>query len=357
MVVCSSSGIVGGPFAPPAGSILLLAAIAAGLLGACATPQRPEGSASEPVSVPPQSERAPAPPLPRVQRGGGYYLDDGPGDDPPSDLDAIPDAEPRIEPLHRYANNPYSVFGKDYVPERRLVSSKRRGIGSWYGRRFHGQKTSSGETYDMYAMTAAHPTLPIPSYARVTNPANGRSVVVRVNDRGPFHAGRIIDLSYTAAYKLGYVQNGSTLVEVESLMPGKTWRVAEGGREAPATPPARAAAEPPVPVPAGADGPDPIAQLAAAAEEGRVAELLAGARGATTWLQLAAFSSQDGAESFRARVRAVLGGQAERMHIEPGGGKYRLQLGPYSSAADAERVAKRIREAFELKPLVVRRGT
>jgi rare lipoprotein A len=111
---------------------------------------------------------------------------------------------PKPEPLHRFANNPYSVFGRDYVPLRELKPYKARGIGSWYGRRYHGQKTSSGEIYDMYAMTAAHPILPIPSYVRVTNPANGKSVVVRINDRGPFHAGREIDLSWTAAYKLGY---------------------------------------------------------------------------------------------------------------------------------------------------------
>jgi rare lipoprotein A len=96
------------------------------------------------------------------------------------------------------------------VPLRELKPYKGRGIGSWYGRRYHGQKTSSGEIYDMYAMTAAHPILPIPSYVRVTNPANGKSVVVRINDRGPFHAGREIDLSWTAAYRLGYTGQGST---------------------------------------------------------------------------------------------------------------------------------------------------
>ena len=127
---------------------------------------------------------------------------------------------PRIEPLHRYANRPYRVFGKDYRPLASLQPFRQRGMASWYGKRFHGKPTSSGEKYDMYKMTAAHPTLPIPSYARVTNLANGRSVVVRVNDRGPFHAGRVIDLSYVAAHRLGYIGAGSAQVEVEAIVPG-----------------------------------------------------------------------------------------------------------------------------------------
>jgi rare lipoprotein A len=153
---------------------------------------------------------------------GGYYKDDGPHAQPPSGLEAVPDAVPRIEPLHRYANRPYRVFGKDYRPLASLQPFRQRGMASWYGKRFHGKPTSSGEKYDMYKMTAAHPTLPIPSYARVTNLANGRSVVVRVNDRGPFHAGRVIDLSYVAAHRLGYIGAGSAQVEVEAIVPGSS---------------------------------------------------------------------------------------------------------------------------------------
>jgi rare lipoprotein A len=153
---------------------------------------------------------------------GGYYKDDGPHERPPAGLDAIADATPRAEPLHRYANRPYTVFGKGYRPLSSVQPFRQRGMASWYGKRFHGQKTSSGEPYDMYKMTAAHPTLPIPSYARVTNLANGRSVVVRINDRGPFHAGRVIDLSYVAAHKLGYIAAGSAQVEVEAIVPGSS---------------------------------------------------------------------------------------------------------------------------------------
>jgi len=149
---------------------------------------------------------------------GGYYKDDGPGERVPAN---VADAVPRAEPLHKFANRPYKALGKEYVPMTSLQPFRQRGVASWYGKRYHGQKTSSGEIYDMYAMTAAHPTLPIPSYARVTNVANGKTVVVRINDRGPFLSGRIIDLSYAAAHKLGYVGAGSAQVEVESIIPGR----------------------------------------------------------------------------------------------------------------------------------------
>jgi rare lipoprotein A len=152
---------------------------------------------------------------------GGYYKDDGPPDKVPSDLAQVADARPRWEPLHRYANRPYEVLGRKYTPFTGLRPYKERGIASWYGKRFHGKRTSSGEHYDMYAMTAAHRLLAIPSYARVTNLGNGRSVVVRINDRGPFQDGRLIDLSFAAAYKLGYVGQGSARVEVEAIIPSQ----------------------------------------------------------------------------------------------------------------------------------------
>ena len=150
---------------------------------------------------------------------GGYYKDDGPGANPPSNLASIPDASPRSEPLHKYANRPYEVFGRKYVPLASVQPYHQRGVASWYGKRFHGQKTASGETYDMYAMTAAHPILPIPSYARVTSVRTGKQVIVRINDRGPFHSNRAIDLSYAAAYRLGLIGTGSGEVEIEAIVP------------------------------------------------------------------------------------------------------------------------------------------
>jgi rare lipoprotein A len=149
-----------------------------------------------------------------------------PRDSAPSrDIDhtRVPDAVPRQEPLSKYGNPAaYEVDGRRYSVLKTASGYRERGVASWYGTKFHGSRTSSGETYDMYAMTAAHKTLPIPSYVEVTNLDNGRKVVVRVNDRGPFHAGRIIDLSYVAAKKLGIAGNGTGNVEVRAIEPGRT---------------------------------------------------------------------------------------------------------------------------------------
>lgn len=142
---------------------------------------------------------------------------DGPAAVTPPGLEQVPDAEPRIEPLRIGGpNKPYEVLGRWYAPAATDIAWRERGLASWYGAGFHGRPTANGEVYDMFAMTAAHKTLPIPSYARVRNPANGREVVVRINDRGPFVDGRVIDLSYTAALRLG-VLGGVAPVEVERI--------------------------------------------------------------------------------------------------------------------------------------------
>ena len=237
---------------------------------------------------------------------GAYYKDDGPGANPPPDLAAIPDAVPKPEPLHRFANRPYQVFGKDYLPVTNAAPFRQTGIGSWYGRRFHGAPTSSGEPYDMYAMTAAHPTLPIPSYARVTNLANGRSVVVRINDRGPFHADRIIDLSYTAAWKLGYVEAGSARVEVEPVVAGEVRPVQE-----------------------------------------------AKAAGGALFVQLGAFSAREAAEDFRARIARELAWLQDTIQVVAGGTLFRLHLGPYRTQDDARSIADRIQSELGLRPMIV----
>lgn len=176
------------------------------LAGCASIPGGPVHSPAPPIGTPT------APPTPPTGR-------DGPPDSPPPNLADVPDASPRIEPIKDAgANKPYEIAGRRYTPLAAEAPYQQRGLASWYGRKFHGRTTASGERYDMYAMTAAHPTLPIPSYARVRNPANGREVVLRINDRGPFHGGRIIDLSYTAALKLG-VLHGVAPVEVERLTP------------------------------------------------------------------------------------------------------------------------------------------
>ena len=253
-------------------------------------------------------------------RGGAYYKDDGPGANPPPNLDQIADAEPRIEPLNAAANRPYEVFGKRYVPFDSLRPFHQRGIATWYGRRFNGKLTSSGERYDMYAMTAAHKRLPIPSYARVTNLANGRSVVVRINDRGPFHSGRVIDLSYAAAHKLGYVGAGSAMVQVDSIVPGS-----------------RAEASPaPAPRPA----PEAAPRTVAAEPSG-------------VYLQLGAFSARASAENFRVNVYRKLTWLSEAIHVLASGGLYKLHLGPYRSADQARSVAQRIESELNFKPVFV----
>lgn len=127
------------------------------------------------------------------------------------------DPSPKAEPLSRGGNNPYNIFGIDYAPQTQLTEFSEVGIASWYGNKFHGHLTSNGERYNMFSMTAAHKTLPLPSYVRVTNLENNQSAIVRVNDRGPFHQDRIIDLSYSAAYKIGMLQRGTARVKVELL--------------------------------------------------------------------------------------------------------------------------------------------
>lgn len=273
-----------------------------------------------------------------LKRGGGFYKDDGPADDIPDGLDDIPDAEPKWEPLHRPALKPYMVLGREYVPNTSVQPYRTRGIASWYGKKFHGQKTSIGEPYDMFAMTAAHPTLALPSYVRVTSVQSGRAVVVRVTDRGPFHADRVIDLSYTAAYKLGLIDGGSGLVEVEAIVPGG--------------PAATAYAQVMPPPPAERDE---IAELARRlADEERIEPTSVAAevpRG--IYLQLGAFANADNAEGLRNHLARELDWLTETMRIQAGGGMHRVHLGPYANRGDADRVAERIRAALGYKPTVV----
>jgi rare lipoprotein A len=241
---------------------------------------------------------------------------------PAATLDAIPDAVPRVEVLHRFANRPYSVFGRDYVPATSLRPYKERGTASWYGRKFHGAKTSIGESYDMYAMTAAHPTLPLPSYARVTSLATGKSVIVRVNDRGPFLHGRVIDLSYVAAHRIGIAQRGSGDVEVEAILPGETRVIA-------------AAPLPPVTTP-------PTSPLSPAAVESIPVQRAAGGFA----VQLGAFASNANAQNFLEHVQNQLATAGVEPKIRQGNGLFRVYVGPYVEREEARQVAQRLETAF-----------
>ncbi len=301
---------------------------------------------------------------------GGYYLDDGPGDNPPADLDSIPDAIPRDEPLRPANKRPYAALGKSYTPMTTLASYRERGIASWYGRRYHGQKTASGEPYDMYTMTAAHTTLPLPSYARVTNIQNGKSVVVRVNDRGPFHSDRLIDLSYTAAYKLGVLDGGSGWVEVESILPGagSSMQIASvpapGPNSAPQptlipttirekTAPRLLAIEPPngeaipdlfeaaySPPPAGTSVPG-AADASATPDTGGI------------YLQLGAFSAYDNADNFITHMRAELPSLTNILGIVSKDGMFKVHAGPYPDHAVARQAADKIAQALSIKPMLL----
>jgi rare lipoprotein A len=268
-------------------------------------------------------------------------MDDGPGVNPPN-IDAISDAQPRAEALLARANRPYVVFGQNYLPMVSLAPFRQRGFASWYGRKFHGQKTSSGEIYDMYAMTAAHPTLPIPSFVRVTHARSGKSVVVRVNDRGPFLQKRVIDLSYAAAAKLGYVNAGSAEVELELITQF------EGGV---ASDTARA-------------GPKVVASEVVKAETASEPTSLAieTVIAATTsipatgiYLQLGAFGSQDLADTTRDRIQRQLENVSEPLKVVKEGALFKLHLGPYSSRESAAVIAERIRVSTEFKPFTVQR--
>lgn len=281
---------------------------------------------------------------------GGYYLNDGPGDNPPANIEQIPDAVPRVEPLRAATMRPYTVMGQTYTPMTRLVPYKQRGIASWYGRRYHDQKTSSGEIYDMYGMSAAHTILPIPSYARVTNIANNKSVVVRVNDRGPFHSDRLIDLSYTAAYKLGVLSGGSAMVEVELILPDagtpSTGNVATVPVEKPLAPPPAQAASTTVAIPLAKPEPLIATPVMAVTAEPEVKGM---------FLQLGAFGSQENAENYLARLRMQVDWLASSLHVYSKDGLYRVHAGPYANQADARAAADKLNQALGIKAVVTTR--
>jgi rare lipoprotein A len=316
----------------------------------CLLPLLLAACSSSPLA-PARSEHAPAHPVKRTENAkgmpvsppagsgrGGYYLDDGPGENIPPNLTDIPDAEPRVEPYIKGPNKPYSVFGKAYAPLTDATTPfKQRGTGTWYGKKFNGQKTASGEFYDMYKMTAAHPTLPLPSYARVTNLKTGAQVIVRVNDRGPFHSSRIIDLSYTAALKLGYIGSGSSQLEVERILPEEITRMAA----------ARQAGQPAAVVtgPVEVSGPSSATALppaesqmqaiaASAAQDAASASAPGLASG--FYLQFGAYSQEANAQTARAALMKSLWDLVPSLEAVQVNGLYRLFAGPYISRAAAQ---------------------
>lgn len=258
--------------------------------------------------------------------GGGYYKDDGPGSNIPADIESIPDAVPRIE-NHAYANfRPYVVFGQRYVPVQENQPYRQVGVASWYGRKFHGQKTANGETYDMYAMTAAHPTLPIPSYVRVTGAATGKAVIVRVNDRGPFHSSRIIDLSYVAAAKLGLIGPGSGQVIVEAI----TNDDIRNGR-----------------IPRTATAPSPLTTSPPPTQNVRFTPNSDG-----VFLQFGAFSSLDNAQALAQRINQQSDGITTSASVHNRDNLYKVRIGPFNSRTEAVNAAFALQAATGLSAAI-----
>jgi rare lipoprotein A len=311
-------------------------------------------------TVPQRKAATPGP----ATSSGGYLPGDGPGKDIPVNLDAIPDAVPKVEPLHPYANRPYIALGKTYTPMTVVGNFRERGIASWYGKKFNGQRTSSGDIYDMYTMTAAHPTLPLPSYARVTNLTNHKSVIVRINDRGPFMKDRIIDLSYTAAYKLDLIANGSAEVEVEGINPNVKVNTISASTvqsqplesSAPVNLdvlPAAASAVAAAPVAAVASSIPaiPVAAPATAGTQPGAIDSLASSD-TVVYLQLGAFKTQDAAEAYLAKMRSKLGDNGKQLKLSTKDGLVRVHIGPYASQSEARSSADSMEAKLGFKPMV-----
>ncbi len=274
----------------------------------------------------------------RASGKGGYYLDDGPGDNPPADIDSIPDAQLKTETLLARPNQPYTALGKKYVPMTSYAPYVKEGVASWYGRRYHGKKTSSGEIYDMYAMTGAHPTLPIPSYVRVTNPANKRSVIVRINDRGPFKHDRLIDLSYAAAYKLRLVGQGSGHVQIEWIDTSP-----EALRKINAPQTALAAPVEITPIAYNTSEPTVIKSAPKNIMDNDAA---------TYYVQVGAFKNELNGELLQKKIISLdLAGDAAVTNVY-NDGLYRVKLGPFGSRQEANASAVKIRKQLNTSAIV-----
>ncbi|MDR5891876.1 septal ring lytic transglycosylase RlpA family protein [Halomonas mongoliensis] len=287
--------------------------------------------------------------------GGRYAMSGDAYPVAPPDVSRVPDAVPRLEPLSRGGNrSTYEVWGKTYsvLPDARGYA--RQGTASWYGEKFHGYATSNGEIYDMYKMTAAHRSLPLPSFVRVTSLENGRSVIVRVNDRGPFHNDREIDLSYAAAARLDILDRGTGRVKVEAI-DVEQWLAENGGAEgrarngaAPVAPPARQAA--------GQVAAAPASPAAASPADGRPADgrpadgrpadgSPADGRPAERrpiYLQIAALGSAESARALQSRLEAEL---SRPVRVAASAGTHRVQVGPLASADQVEPLRGELRRA------------
>ena len=311
----------------------LFAAMVFSVLAGCMhrAPSRPSGNAPPPPGAPPAA----------APRNGGRYSQDRdstPGG-PPPDLNRIPEPQPKVEPRSQYGNkSPYTVLGESYRVLPSASGYVERGIASWYGNKFHGYTTSTFEKYDMYAYSAAHKTLPLPSYARVTNLENGRSVVVRVNDRGPFVQNRIVDLSYVAAVKIGVWPKGTAMVEVRAInpdAPDESFRDSPERAESAACPDSATPSRSPGRSARGRcilhrDGVD-------SAAPGKTPKPL-------LYLQVGAYGDRANAESAAAKLRAARLGDVRIVAAQVGGRSVqRVRLGPIRDVDEADRLTPQVR--------------
>jgi len=274
----------------------------------------------------------------KAKKSGGYYLDDGPGDNPPANIDAIPDAVPRVETLLVRANKPYVALGNSYTPMTEYQPYKKRGVASWYGKRYHGQKTSAGEVYDMYGMTGAHTVLPLPSYVRVTNPENQKSVIIRINDRGPFHSDRLIDLSYAASYKLGLAGKGSGIVDVEAIDPRKFVQNAPPASAPKAMPPTEASSV--IESTSSSTSPSTQGKLTPPPVSG-------------AFVQVGAFKSAENAELLSRKITGQNLVENTPVNSWYNQGIHRVRIGPYANRSEAELAAAKVKKALGLNTYIV----
>lgn len=295
---------------------------------------------------------------------------DGPPLSVPPNLADLPDVVPQVEPIRQGGpNKPYVVQGQSYEPLQGDVEWSEKGGASWYGNKFHGRRTASGELYSMYGLTAAHKTLPIPSYVRVRNVRNGKEVIVRVNDRGPFISGRVIDLSYAAAIKLDIAAAGVGQVEIARLtfdeIRSGAWQRGTVLDPEPMHQATRSL-QPERPMLASPEGAlpsdDPLlgggamtsgSQASASTKVPAARAHTPAARG--FWVQLAALSRRDGVDKLQQRIADQLSGLLPLLAVFHESPHYKLQAGPYASKQEAQQAARQVREALQLQPMVIER--
>jgi rare lipoprotein A len=306
------------------------------ILTGCGGQQNTRTTQRAPSVQKPQSTQQQHPPTASQKANkGGYYLDDGPEDTPPSNLDQIPDAVPQAVTPNPNNSKPYVALGQTYEPMKSIQPFKQSGRASWYGKRFHGRKTASGERYDMYAMTAAHPTLPLPSYVRVTNLNNDRSVIVRVNDRGPFARDRIIDLSYAAANKIDLIKHGTAKVEIELVTPDS---LNQESNNSDSVSPEKASVE----------------KTTLANSSGTLdADInTANSQSSPFFVQAGAFQHESNANNLKQNILKLGITTQENINKVYNGSLYRLVLGPFHSESEAHQVASKILEKLSISSII-----